>query len=342
MINVDSWPGFRHATLRFGSSDPETQSEKNMKSPIRRFAIFPVALLAFLAGAMPASATLRTLTSPDNRWSLSSDEFGAHGEGVGGSFAQRDFGNGAGLTGYSWGSTALLIDGATRQWLGSDAGFGVVNTPVMGAGNVVSDVPLGNQRISVFNVPGFANIQVSLTQTVANSGITQQYVITNNRATQANLTFMQFHDVDLDGATYLNDIVTSDGQSLSVSEGGRAVYFSPSPIGYAGFLAGHVGGGGGITGNLNLFGFNNSGIPVANLNQFREFPTNSPVPGANRDANGDGRSDSPFDVGYLFHNNLNIPAGGSVSLTLTQGQIPEPAAGLLTCLALGLTFRRRR
>ena len=312
-----------------------------MKSPIRRSAIFPLALLAFFAGAMPASATLFTMTSPDNRWSFSSDEFGAYGEGVGGSFAQRDFGNGAGLTGYAYAATALLVDGATRQWLGSDTNFGVVNTPVMGAGDVISDVMLANQRTSVFNVPGIANIRVTLTQSVANSGITQQYVILNNRATQANLTFMQFHDVDLDAGTFLNDIVTSFGSTLSVSEGGRAVYFSASPIGYAGFLAGHVAAGG-ITSTLNLFGFNNSGIPVANLNQFRELTGDPPVLGANRDANADRMSDSPFDVGYLFHNNLTIPAGGSVSLTLTQGQIPEPATGLLGLLALGLTFRRRR
>jgi|GEM_PF-6238659 len=309
------------------------------KTAFRRSALSPVVLLAVFAGVMPATAALVTLTSPDNKWRLSSDEFGAHGEGVPGSFAQRDFGTG--LTGYSWAASVLLTDGATRQWLGSAGGFGVVNTPTMGAGNVVSDTgAVGNQRTSVFNVPGFANIQVSLTQTVANSGITHQYVITNSGGSPVDLTFMQFHDVDLDGGTFLNDIAFAVPGAVGVSEGGREVYFSPSPVGYAGYLVGTHPPEGGITGNLNLIGFNNFGIPGANLNQFRDVQAGT-ING-DMDVNGDLRTDNVADVGYLFHNNLNIPAGGSVTLIQQQVAIPEPAAGFLGLLAIGLAARRRR
>ena len=299
------------------------------------------ALAVFLAaGIQSATASIVTLSSPDNKWRLSSDEFGASGEAVGGSFAARDFG--AGLTGYTWASSVLFSDGVNRQALSSDTGafgFGGLSAPI-GGGSLISDTTAGNMRTSIFNVPGFAGIQVRLTQTVTNGGITQQYLISNSGASAVSLSAISFHDVDLDGGTFLNNIIASPGGTLKVSESGRDVYFSPSPLGYVGFLAGYVDNGG-ITGNLDAIAYNNFGIPIANLNQFRDVKTGAPT--TNMDANADGISDAPGDVGYLFQNNVTIPAGGSVSLGYGQlSTIPEPSAALLGLFALGLTARRRR
>lgn len=300
----------------------------------------PALTLLLSAGALqPAAAAIVTLTSPDNKWSLSSDEFGASGEAVGGSFAKRDFG--AGLTGYTWASSVLFSDGVNRQALTSDTNFGFGGlSGTIGAGNLISDGVAGSVRTSVFNVPGFAGIQVRLTQTASNSGLTQQYLISNSGASAVSLSAISFHDVDLDGGTFLNDFISVAGGMLKVSESARDVYFSPSPLGYVGFLAGYVAGGG-ITGNLDVIGYNNFGIPGANLNQFRDVGTGAI--GANMDANSNGISDVVGDVGYLFQHNVTIPAGGSTSLIYTQlSAVPEPSAALLGLFAFGLTARRRR
>ena len=293
-------------------------------------------LLAAAAGLSPLHAGLVTLSSPDNKWTLSSDEFGAHGEAAGGSFSQRDFG--AGLTGYTWASGVLLSEGGTRQWL-TGTNIGVSNQSLIGAGDVISDVTAGNVRTSLFNVPGFAGIQVGLTQTVSNAGISQQYVISNNRGTPVSLSVMSFRDVDLDGGTFLNNLISSTGGSLKVAENAREVYFSPSPSGYTGFLGGFVPGGG-ITGGLDTIGYNNFGIPGGSLNQFVDV--SGAAIGASVDLNNDQISDTPGDVGYLFQHDFNIPAGGSVNVTYGQLAVPEPSSALLGLLALGFCARRRR
>ena len=277
-----------------------------------------------------------SLTSPDGKWRLNSDEFGASGGGLpGGGGGFRDFGSGT-LTDYSWATSMMVTDGVTRQALTSDNGAGFTAS-TLGAGNVISDTTAGNVRTSTYSVTGFPTLRVTLTQTAANSGISQQYLFTNTGATALNLTMVSFHDVDLDGATFLNDTLFASGGKVSVTEGGRTVGFSSSPLGYQGFLAGFVPGGG-ITGGLDAFVWNNFGIPAGNLNTFRDV--NGGVLGANMDANNDGVSDAVMDVGYAFQNVFNIPAGGSATMTLSA--VPEPSTGLLGVLALGVLNRRRR
>ena len=315
-----------------------------MKSSFRKITTLSLALAA--CGIRPATATLVTLTSPDNKWSYSSDEFGASGEGLaGGGFAKRDFGSG--LVSYSWSTSVLLTDGSARQRLASALGGGFPDPPAgtgpIGAGSLISDTTAGSSRTSVFNVPGFASLRVTLTQSVSNNGISQQYLIANTGASAVSLSAIAFHDVDLDTAvTYLNDTITSTGGTLKVSECGREVFFSASSLGYAGFLAGYMPPpGGGITGNLDVLAYNNFGIPTANLNQFRNVDT--AAIGANMDADGDGVSDAVGDVGYLFQHNFTIPANGSISLGYGQlSAVPEPSTGLLGLLTLGFAARRRR
>jgi hypothetical protein len=295
------------------------------------------ALLLAGADIHTADAALITLSSPDNKWSLSSDEFGAYGIASAGSFGQRDFATG--LTDYSWASSFLLAEGSVRQWLtGTD--LGLSSQTLLSVANVISDVTAGSVRTSAFNIPSFANIRLDLIQTVTNSGITQEYTITNSRATAATLRLISFHDVDLDAVTAGNDIIADLGGVLKVSEGGRDVFFTPSLTGYIGYLAGLVPGGG-ITSNLDALAYNSFGIPAANLNQFREI--SGGAVGTNRDANNDKVSDIVADVGYIFQNNLSIPAGGSVTLSYrTLSVVPEPSSALLCLLGLGLTARRRR
>lgn len=286
-----------------------------------------------LGSALPASAALSTLTSPNGNWSLSSDEFGANGEAVGGSFAQRNFGTG--LTGYSWQSHALITNGVSRQWLATSA-FPVAGGVATSAGTI-SDATAANQRTSVFIPSNFPTLRFTLVQSATNSGLSQQYSIQNTGAAAATFSFVFFADIDLDGGTFLNDKIISWPGQLEVVEGGRGVYFSASGTGYAGFLAGHRPGGG-ITGDLDTLAVNNNGIPVANLNQFRDVTGG--VIGADWDVNGDKVSDNPSDVGYLIQYNLNIAAGATGIVNLAT--IPEPStAGLLGIAAL-LVRRRRR
>ena len=304
-----------------------------------RFSIFAIAALLATAAYIPTAraATLVNLTSPDGKWSLSSDEFGAYGIAAGGSFAQRDFG--LGLTQYSWASSMLLVEGSTRRWL-TGTGLGLASQTLLTDSELISDSTVGNVRTSSFNVPGFANIRMDLIQSVTNNGITQQYVITNTRATAATLRLISFHDVDLDDVTSGNDIIADAGGVLKISEGGRDVFFTPALTGYIGYLGGIVPTGG-VTNNLDVVGYNSFGIPAANLNQFRDI-ANGAV-GVNRDTNNDKISDVVADVGYLFQNNLSIPAGGSVTLSYnTLSVVPEPSSAMLCLLGLGLAIRRRR
>ena len=306
-----------------------------MNSTLRKF--FPTAVaLALLAGTTPSRAALMTLTSPDGKWSLSSDEYGAFGEAVSGSFAQRDFGSG--LTGYAWTSGVLLSDGANRQWLAGDAGYGFANLSVITNANLISDNTAGSVRTSVFTVPGIAGLQVTLSQSATNAGISQQYLLTNLGQSTMNLSMTSFHDVDLDGATFGNDIVSAAGNVLSVTEGGRFVTFTPSLEGFVGYLAAHVAGGG-VTGSLDTIVYDNFGIPAANLNQFRDV--NGAAIGADFDLDNNKVSDAAADVGYAFQNNITIPTGGSVVLTFAS--VPEPGASALALFtAAGLLMRRRR
>lgn len=300
--------------------------------------ILSAATLSLIAAALPATAALVNLTSPDGKWSLSSDEYGAFGEAVGGSFARRDFG--AGLTGFSWSSGVLLSDGANRQWLTSDVAFGFANSTVIAGANLISDATVANERTSVFNVPGLAGIQATLVQSATNEGLSQRYTFSNTSLSTINLSVISFHDVDLDGPAYLNNLTTASGNLLSVSEGTRSVDFGADTLGYAGFLSGHVPGGG-ITGGLDGIAFTNFGIPGANLNEFRNV-TGAAI-GASFDADNNGISDSPSDVGYLFQNNLSIPAGQSVSVNFTTSVVPEPGvAGLGLLGALSFLLRRRK
>jgi MYXO-CTERM domain-containing protein len=184
-----------------------------------------------------------------------------------------------------------------------------------------------------------ASVRVTLTQTAANTGITQQYTLANTGAAPLDLSFVTFHDVDLDPNTFLNNIAAAVPGALSVSEGGRTVYFSASQVGYAGYLVGHVPGSG-ITSGLDAVGYNNFGIPGGSLNQFRDV-TGGNI-GADWDVNADLMSDNPTDVGYLFQHNLNIASGGSATVIIQHAAIPEPSAAVLGLLALGLPARRRR
>ena len=303
---------------------------------IRNFTPGAFSLLTAAVLVQVSHGGVVSLTSPDGKWRLNSDEFGASGGGLpGGGGGFRDFGSGT-LTDYSWATSMMLTDGVTRQALTSDNGAGFTAS-TLGAGNLISDSTVGNVRTSSYSVTGFPTLRVTLTQTAANAGITQQYLFTNMGATALNLTAVSFHDVDLDGATFLNDTVFASGGKLSVTEGGRTVGFSSSPLGYQGFLAGFVPGGG-VTGSLDTFVWNNFGIPAGNLNSFRDV--NGGVLNGNLDANNDGVSDAVMDVGYAFQNVFSIPAGGSATMTLTT--VPEPSAALLGVLALGALGRRRR
>ncbi len=295
----------------------------------------PALAITFLA-VIPsvASAAVAVLTSPDGAWRLQSDEFGAYGAGIAGGGAFHDFGSGT--IDYSWASSLMLTDGATRQPLSSDLNAGWTGAP-LNAGNVISDSVVANTRTSSYSVPGFAGLTVTLSQTAANLGITQTYVLSNSGSTPLSLSALSFHDVDLDGSTWTNNLITSSGGALSVSEGSRFVRFSPATTGYLGFLAGHVPGGG-VTGGLDTFVFNNFGIPGGVLNQFADF-TGGGL-GANFDTDSNGISDSVADVGFVFQNNVVVPAGGSVSLTYTS--VPEPSGTLLSAAALGFFVRRRR
>ena len=297
-------------------------------------------LLATVGSTGLTSAGLTTLTSPDGSWSLSSDEFGAFGESVAGSFAQRDFGSG--LTGYAWTAGVLITDGTSSQWLAGDANFGMNGLTAIAASNVISDVTSGNTRTSTFNVPNFSDLRVTLTQAATNDGISQQYSITNLGGSSTDLRMISFQDVDLDGSTFTDNIISVSGSTLGVSQGTRTVGFTPDSNGYLGYLAGHVPGGG-VTGNLDILAFSNSGIPAANLNQFVGF-SGSGVIDSDFDTNLDMISDSAADVGYLFQNNFTIGAGETVDLTFLQGAaIPEPGSmAMLSLFGLATLLRRRR
>lgn len=297
--------------------------------------ILPYAVALTAAMVPHADATLVTLSSPDNRWQLISDEFGAYGGGIAGSQAFRNFGTG--LTDYSWASTVMVTDGITRQPLSSNLGAGWGAGTPLTAGNLISDATVANTRISTYSVSGFPTLRVTLTQTAANSGITQQFAFSNTGALALNLSLLSYHDVDLDGVTWTTDLLTASPAGVSVMEGSRVVNFSPSSLGYQGFLAGFFPGGG-VTGNLDTIVWNNFGIPAGFVNEFRDVTGGSL--GADFDANNDGISDNPSDVAYVFQNNISIPAGGSVSYTLAT--VPEPSAAVLGLLTLGLAARRRR
>lgn len=305
---------------------------------ISRRYVFPVAALSLVAVAIPASAALVNLTSPDGKWSLSSDEFGAYGEAVAGSFARRDFGTG--LTGYGWTAGVLLTDGANRQWLTGNAGFGYSNVTAITGADLISDATVANVRTSVFTVPNFPGIQATLMQSATDGGLSQRYTLANTSGAPINLSVIAFHDVDLDGATFTNNIITASGTSLSVSEGGRVVTFGADPLGFSGFLAGHVPGGG-VTGSLDGIAYTNFGIPGANLNEFRNVA--GAAIGADLDVDDNNISDGPNDVGYLFQNAVSIPGGQAVSLNFTTSVIPEPGvAGLGLLAAVSLLVRRRK
>lgn len=298
-------------------------------------------LPALVLTALPARAAFVTLSSPDGLWSWSPDEFGAYGEGTGGSFAQRNFGSG--LTGYSWQAATLVTDGVNRQWLsgGASAGSaGYTGTP-LGAGNLISDTSTSSTRTSVYTAGTLSTLRVTLTQSATNAGLSQQYVFNNTGGAALNFSVISFHDTDLDANTFLNDLITSRTGYLQVSEGGRNLYFSSAGVGYQGFLAAHVPGSG-VTGGANVLAENNNGIPFAVLNQFRDV-TNGGI-GADFDANVDGITDTPTDVGYLLQYNLSIPAGGSSTVTFLTSAVPVPEPG--SAIFLGLTgllaFRRRR
>jgi hypothetical protein len=308
-----------------------------MHTSSSRFFI-PAATLSLILAAIPASAALVNLTSPDGKWSLSSDEYGSYGEAVGGSFARRDFGSG--LTGYAWTSGVLVSDGANRQWLTSDTGFGFASVSAIAGANLISDTTVSNVRTSVFNVPGFAGIQATLVQSATNEGLSQRYTLSNTSLATVNLSVISFHDVDLDGSTFTNNTISAAGNSLSVIEGTRTVTFGADALGYAGFLAGHVPGGG-VTNSLDAIAYTNFGIPGANLNEFRNVA--GAAIGADFDADNNNLSDSPADVGYLLQNNVSIQAGQSVSLNFTSSVVPEPGVASLGLLgALSFLVRRRK
>jgi hypothetical protein len=232
-----------------------------------------------------------------------------------------------------------LTDGANRQWLSGNTGFGYSNLTAIAGTNVLSDATVSNVRTSSFTVPGFPGIQATLVQSATNAGLSQQYTLANTGAAAINLTVISFQDVDLDGSTFLNDIITATGPMLSVSEGGRVVTFGADALGFTGFLAGHVPGGG-VTGGLDGVAYTNFGIPVANLNEFRNVAGG--VIGADLDADNNNISDGPNDVGYLLQNNVSIPAGQSVSLNFTTSVIPEPGVAALGLLAAASLMLRRR
>jgi hypothetical protein len=295
-------------------------------------------LLLAASSVLPATAGIVNLTSPDGKWNLASDEFGAYGIAVGGSTAQRDFNNGAGLTEYSWASSLLLVEGGTRQWL-TGINLDVVGQSLLGPANLLSDVTVGSTRTSAFNVTGFANLRIDLVQSVTNAGITQQFLLTNNRATPLTLSVLSYHDVDLNEADSGSNVIALDTGTMRVTGGGRTLYFSPASPGYVGYLAGLIAGGG-ITSTLDAVAYNNFGIPAGAVNQFRDVAGGAV--GANLDANNDKVSDIAADVGYIFQNNVTIPAGGSVSFSYGTQAVPEPSSALLALTSLGLAARRRR
>jgi MYXO-CTERM domain-containing protein len=299
----------------------------------------PPALCLLLAATslLPARAAIVSLTSPDGKWRLASDEFGAYGIAATNSSAQRDFGDGLGLTEYSWASSLFLMEGGTRQWVtGIDLDF--VGQTLLTAGNVLSDSTVGSVRTSAFSVPNFANLRIDLIQSVTNAGITQQFSFTNNRLTSMTFSVVSFHDVDLDENTAGNDIIALNNGTMQISEGGRNLYFSPAAPGYVGYLAATTSGG--ITTNLDAIAFNNFGIPAGAFNQFRNV--DSAVLNGSTDLNNDKISDVVGDVGYLFQNNLTIPAGGTVVFNYGTQAVPEPSSALLGLFGASLLARRRR
>jgi hypothetical protein len=304
-----------------------------------RFNISAIVALLLAAAAIPeaAAATLVTLTSPDGKWSLRSDEFGAYGMAAGAdvSFAKRDFGSG--LTNYSWASSMMFNYRST--WV-TGIDLGLAGHSLLSVANVIYDVTAGNKRTSAFNISRFdGNVEVDLVQTVSNSGITQEYALYNNSPSERYIDMTWFHDVDL---SKLGDSISEFAGMLKVSEGGRDLFFTSDmwPDGYFVYLAGIVPTGG-VTGNLDVLAYNNYYGVGAPLNQFREI-SNGHV-GANLDANGDKVSDTVGDVGYLSLGFRRIPGYGAASLTVrTLAVAPEPSSALLCLFGLSLIARRRR
>jgi hypothetical protein len=295
-----------------------------------------LSLLLSAASLLPASAGLISLTSPDGKWNLVSDEFGAYGEAVTGSVAQRDFGTG--LTHYSWASSLLLTEGGTaRQWItGIDLDY--VGQSLLSAANVISDSTAGNVRTSAFSVPGFANLRINLVQTATNAGVVQRYSFTNNRATALTLGVTSYHDVDLDENTAGNNTISVVDGTLKFNEGARNIFFAPSAVGYAGYFAGFSSNG--VTTTLDKVAFDNFGIPAGTANGF--WDVSAGTVGANLDVNNDKISDIAQDSGYLFQNNLIIPAGSTMTLEFGTLPVPEPSSAILAVMGIGLVTRRRR
>src|SRR6185436_9548550 len=128
----------------------------------------------------------------------------------------------------------------------------------------ISDNTVANVRTSVYAMPGFSNITVTLAQTATNDGLFQQYAFANSGAALVNLRLVRAADIDLDYGSYLNNRVTAVGRSLHVSEGTRTVPFDALNGAGTAFVAVHTNGFG-ITPGVFAVPYNGFGIPAADV-----------------------------------------------------------------------------
>jgi hypothetical protein len=298
----------------------------------------------FIASSATQAAPI-TLTSPDGRWSFAPTEFGDFG-GTSSptSFGRRDFGNGLGLADFAWGHSVLAISGSNRQWMSASGAFGRAQLQGSPLTTTISDSTVANVRTSVFALPGFSNVTVTLAQAATNDGLFQQYAFANSGAVPVNLRLVRAADIDLDYGSYVNNRVTAVGRSLRVSEGTRMVPFDALNGASTAYVAVHRGFIG-VTPGVFAVPYNGFGIPAGDVDSFR-FLSSSNISATlvgNADVNNDKVSDEVQDVGFLMQYELTIPAGSAAGITLVTGLVPEPSTLLLGALAgVGLLRWRRR
>lgn len=217
-----------------------------------------------------------------------------------------------------------------------------LSTDDLGGGTALAPISMQNPdsktAISQFDANGF---HIKLRQklnaaTSKGSTLVQTYVITNNTGSDQTITMVRHVDGDLYfSGGYGNDFggVSADGKTLYEFDSGDN---PSSPTTYVG-IASSGGNGAGFT--IQPFRFTGSirsaeGIPV---------DLNGQVSG---DANGDGVTDSTYDITLSQQNSLAIPNGQSVtyktSTIFGEGSIADTTSDTSGCAKFnGLPINNR-